>query len=141
MKQLIATLTAMVAASPALAATGPFLSLGNTNFVVMLAFILFIALLVYLKVPGKIGEMLDKRADGIKSELDEARALREEAQTLLASYERKQKEVQDQPTGSWPMPRPKPPKPPSRPRRIWKCPSSAGSRPPRSRSPRPRPAP
>jgi F-type H+-transporting ATPase subunit b len=96
MKQLIATLTAMVAASPALAATGPFISLGNTNFVVMLAFILFIALLVYLKVPGKIGEMLDKRADGIKSELDEARALREEAQTLLASYERKQKEVQDQ---------------------------------------------
>ncbi|WP_428514389.1 F0F1 ATP synthase subunit B [Roseovarius sp.] len=96
MKQLIATLTAMVAASPALAATGPFFSLGNTNFVVMLAFILFIALLVYLKVPGKIGEMLDKRADGIKSELDEARALREEAQTLLASYERKQKEVQDQ---------------------------------------------
>ncbi|MBY5986781.1 F0F1 ATP synthase subunit B [Roseovarius atlanticus] len=96
MKQLIATLTAVVAASPALAATGPFLSLGNTNFVVMLAFILFIALLVYLKVPGKIGEMLDKRADGIKSELDEARALREEAQTLLASYERKQKEVQDQ---------------------------------------------
>ncbi|WP_420557725.1 F0F1 ATP synthase subunit B [Roseovarius sp.] len=96
MKQLIATLTAVVAASPALAATGPFLSLGNTNFVVMLAFLLFIALLVYLKVPGKIGEMLDKRADGIKSELDEARALREEAQTLLASYERKQKEVQDQ---------------------------------------------
>ncbi|QFT79229.1 ATP synthase subunit b precursor [Roseovarius sp. THAF27] len=96
MKQLIATLTAMVVASPALAATGPFFSLGNTNFVVMLAFILFIALLVYLKVPGKIGEMLDKRADGIKSELDEARALREEAQTLLASYERKQKEVQDQ---------------------------------------------
>ena len=40
--------------------------------------------------------MLDKRADGIKSELDEARALREEAQTLLASYERKQKEVQEQ---------------------------------------------
>ena len=40
--------------------------------------------------------MLDKRADTIKSELEEARALREEAQTLLASYERKQKEVQDQ---------------------------------------------
>jgi F-type H+-transporting ATPase subunit b len=40
--------------------------------------------------------MLDKRADGIKSELEEARALREEAQTLLASYERKQQEVKDQ---------------------------------------------
>jgi F-type H+-transporting ATPase subunit b len=43
-----------------------------------------------------LGGMLDKRAEGIQSELDEARALREEAQTILASYERKQKEVQDQ---------------------------------------------
>ena len=40
--------------------------------------------------------MLDQRADGIKKELDEARALREEAQSILASYERKQKEVQEQ---------------------------------------------
>ena len=40
--------------------------------------------------------LLDKRAEGIQSELDEAKALREEAQTLLASYERKQREVQDQ---------------------------------------------
>ena len=40
--------------------------------------------------------MLDKRADGIRTDLDEARGLREEAQALLASYERKQREVQDQ---------------------------------------------
>ncbi|MCL4169532.1 UNVERIFIED_CONTAM: hypothetical protein GTU68_021605, partial [Idotea baltica] len=40
--------------------------------------------------------MLDSRAEGIKSELDEARALREEAQTILASYERKQQEVKEQ---------------------------------------------
>ena len=84
------------AASPALAASGPFFSLGNTNFVVSLAFILFIGVLFYFKVPSLIGGMLDKRAEGIKSELDEARALREEAQTVLASYERKQREVQAQ---------------------------------------------
>lgn len=84
------------AASPALAASGPFFSLGNTDFVVLLAFILFIAVLFYFKVPGLIGGMLDKRADGIKAELEEARALREEAQTLLASYERKQQEVAEQ---------------------------------------------
>lgn len=83
-------------ASPAFAATGPFFSLHNTDFVVLLAFILFIAVLLYFKVPGMIGKMLDKRAEDIRSELDEARALREEAQTLLASYERKQKEVQAQ---------------------------------------------
>lgn len=84
------------AGSPALAAGGPFISLGNTDFVVLLAFLLFIAVLFYYKVPSLIGGLLDKRADEIKSELDEARALREDAQTLLASYERKHKEVQVQ---------------------------------------------
>ncbi|MFD3191277.1 F0F1 ATP synthase subunit B [Sedimentitalea sp. HM32M-2] len=91
----LAALT-MGSASPALAAGGPFFSLHNTNFVVTLAFLLFVGVLVYLKVPTLLGGMLDKRAEGIKSELDEARALREEAQTILASYERKQKEVQEQ---------------------------------------------
>ncbi|MFU1478800.1 F0F1 ATP synthase subunit B [Roseovarius sp. C7] len=94
--RITATLFALFAASPALAASGPFLSLKNTNFVVLISFLLFVGLIVVLKVPGKINEMLDKRAEGIKSDLDEARALREEAQTLLASYERKQKEVQEQ---------------------------------------------
>ncbi len=92
----IATLIALTAASPALAASGPFLSLHNTNFIVLLAFILFIAVLFKFKVPGMINKMLDERSAGIKSELDEARALRDDAQALLASYERKQKEVQEQ---------------------------------------------
>ena len=83
-------------ASPALAATGPFFSLGNTDFVVLLGFLAFVALLVYLKVPGKLTGMLDARAAQIKAELDEARALREEAKTILATYERRQKEVQEQ---------------------------------------------
>lgn len=96
MKQTIATLIAITAASPALAASKPFFSLKNTDFVVMLGFLVFIGILFYFKVPTLIGGMLDKRAEGIKSELDEARALREEAQTLLASYERKQREVADQ---------------------------------------------
>lgn len=83
-------------ASPALAASGPFFSLRNTDFVVLLGFLLFLAVLVYFKVPKTLGGLLDKRADGIRNELEEARALREEAQTLLASYERKQREVQEQ---------------------------------------------
>jgi len=58
--------------------------------------LLFLGILMYFKVPSKIGEMLDGRSAAIKSELDEAKALREEAQSLLASYERKQKEVQAQ---------------------------------------------
>ncbi len=82
--------------APALAAKGPFFSLFNTNFVVLISFLLFIGVLIYLKVPGLLMGLLDKRADTIRAELDEARALREEAQTILASYERKQKEVAEQ---------------------------------------------
>ena len=85
-----------LAASPALAASGPFFSLQNTNFVVLIAFLAFVGLLVYLKVPGKLMGMLDARAVAIKSDLDEARALREEAKSILATYERRQKEVQEQ---------------------------------------------
>lgn len=83
-------------AGPALAASGPFVSLANTNFIVLVAFLVFLGILLYYKVPGALGGMLDKRAAGIQSELDEARALREEAQALLASYDRKQKDVQVQ---------------------------------------------
>ena len=89
-------LIAFLVASPAFAASGPFLSLKNTNFIVLLAFILFIGVLFYFNVPKLLFGMLDKRAETIRSELDEARKLREEAQSILASYERRQKEVQEQ---------------------------------------------
>jgi F-type H+-transporting ATPase subunit b len=92
----VTTAAALLAATPVAAATGSFFSLANTNFVVLIAFLLFLGVLVYFKVPGRITGMLDKRADGIRSDLDEARSLREEAQTLLASYERKQGEVKEQ---------------------------------------------
>lgn len=91
-------MTALFAAlaSPAFAASGPFVSLKNTDFVVLIAFLIFVGILLYFKVPGKVGEMLDSRANTIKAELEEAKSLREEAQELLASYERKQKDVQEQ---------------------------------------------
>lgn len=85
-----------LAASPAMAAEGPFFSLRNSEFVVLIAFIAFVALLIYLKVPAKLTGMLDARAASIKAELDEARSLREEAKSILATYERRQKEVQEQ---------------------------------------------
>ena len=94
MKKLSILLTLL--ASPAMAATGPFFSLQNTNFVVLIAFIAFIGILIYMKVPAKLTGMLDARAATVKAELDEARALREEAKSILATYERRQKEVQEQ---------------------------------------------
>lgn len=96
MKLLATPFLLALSAVPAFAASGPFFSLNNTNFVVSIAFILFVGLLLYLKVPGLVAGILDKRADGIKAEIDEARALRDEAQAVLASYERKQQEVQEQ---------------------------------------------
>ena len=83
-------------ASPALAASGPFFSLRNTDFIVTLAFLLFIGILVYYRVPQIVSGLLDKRAEGIRNDLDEARRLREEAQEIYASYERRSREVKTQ---------------------------------------------
>ena len=95
MKKLIFVLSALIPA-PLFAASGPFFSLNNTDFVVTISFILFVAVLLYLRVPAMVTKMLDERSQGIQSELDEARSLMEEAQSLLASYERKQKEIAEQ---------------------------------------------
>lgn len=95
--KILNTLAALaLTTAPAYAASGPFFSLANTDFVVTIAFVIFIGVLVYLKVPAKVAGLLDKRATDIQSELDEARALREEAQSILATYERKQQEVSEQ---------------------------------------------
>lgn len=96
------TTAAVLFATPAFAAEDGYspgyglVSLFNTNWVVMIGFLLFLAILFYFSVPKMLAGMLDARADGIRSELEEARALREEAQTLLASYERKAREVEEQ---------------------------------------------
>lgn len=61
---------------------------------VAVSFILFIALGIYLKVPTMIAKILDERADKISKELAEARKLREEAQALLAEYQKKRVEAE-----------------------------------------------
>jgi F-type H+-transporting ATPase subunit b len=66
----------------------------NTNIVVAIGFLIFVGILLYFGVPRMVTSKLDERAGRIKADLEEARALREEAQRLLASYERKHKEVQ-----------------------------------------------
>ena len=95
MNKLIAIAVGLIA-TPALAASGPFFSLYNTNFVVLIAFLVFVGILVWKNVPGLLGRALDDRARMIRNDLDEARLLRDEAKALLASYEARQKEVQEQ---------------------------------------------
>lgn len=66
----------------------------TANIAVLISFLLFFGILFYFNVPKMIGGMLDARAERIKGQLDEARAAREDAQTVLASFERKQKEAE-----------------------------------------------
>lgn len=61
---------------------------------VLVSTILFIALLVYLKVPSLVGKMLDERAAKISRELDEAKRLRQEAEALLAEYRKKRSDAE-----------------------------------------------
>ena len=63
----------------------------DATFWVGAAFLVFILVLVYFKVPAMLTGALDQRAEKIRGELDDARQLREEAQALLANYERKQR--------------------------------------------------
>jgi F-type H+-transporting ATPase subunit b len=66
----------------------------DATFWALIGLVIFLAILVYLKVPAMMGRSLDERAANIAKELDEARTLREEAQALLAEYHRKRKEAE-----------------------------------------------
>lgn len=66
----------------------------DETFFAFLSLIIFLGLIVYLKVPGMMAKSLDDRADQIRNDLAEAKRLREEAQHLLAEYQRKRKEAE-----------------------------------------------
>src|SRR5262245_65879928 len=63
--------------------------LKTAEFWVAVSFVGFFLILFYYKVPALIAKALDDRAAAIRKELDEARRLREEAQNLLADYQKK----------------------------------------------------
>jgi len=68
----------------------------DSTFWTAAGFFLFLGLLVYMKVPKLILGGLDKKISTIEQDLDEAKKLREEAQALLAKYERKRKSAQSE---------------------------------------------
>ncbi len=63
---------------------------------VAIAFVLFLGLLVYLGAHRRIIGGIDQRQARIKAELDEAMRLREEAQAVLAEFERKGREAESE---------------------------------------------
>ena len=65
----------------------------DATFWVAVSFVIFFGALIYLKIPQKIFEMLDKMISDIKKEIDESEKLRSEAKTLLTNSQKKLDEV------------------------------------------------
>jgi len=61
----------------------------DATFWVAIAFIIFIAGLVYLQVPQKINSLLNNMIENIRNELDEAEKLKKEANNLLNKSQEK----------------------------------------------------
>ncbi len=70
--------------------------LQDTSLWVLLAFLAAAALLARAGVHKAMSQGLDKRARGIADEINEARKMREEAQELLAAYQRRQREAEEE---------------------------------------------
>ena len=66
---------------------------------VAFAFVVFLCLLVYVGAHRTIAKALDDRTARIKAELDEARRLKEEAAQLLAEYQRKRQDAENEAQG------------------------------------------
>ena len=71
----------------------------EAEFWVAVAFVIFVAVLGYFQVHKLLLKSIDARRDRIKAELDEARRLKEEAQALLAQYQQKQQEAEQEAAG------------------------------------------
>ena len=61
----------------------------DATFWVAVSFIIFFGALIYIKIPQKVSEMLDKMISDIKNEIDESEKLRTEAKTLLDKAQKK----------------------------------------------------
>ena len=61
----------------------------DATFWVAISFFIFLGVLIYLKVPQKINNLLTDEINEMKKELNEAERLKFEAKNLLSNYENK----------------------------------------------------
>ena len=61
----------------------------DATFWVAVSFVIFFGALIYLKIPQKVTEMLDKMISDIKNEIDESEKIRTEEKTLLDNTQNK----------------------------------------------------
>ncbi len=83
---------------PVQAASGPFFSLSNTDFVVSISFIIFVGAIIYFKAPKFVAKLIDGQIARIEGQLKEASSVKEDAQQLLESLQKKQKDAEQQAT-------------------------------------------
>ncbi len=70
--------------------------LQDTSFWTAVGLVTFFIVIWRFGAFKSIGKALDDRADAIRTELDEARRLREEAQEILANYKRQQADAAEE---------------------------------------------
>ena len=61
----------------------------DATFWVAISFFIFIGVLIYFKIPGKISTVLNNNINLIKNEIDEAEKLKDESKNILSEYEKK----------------------------------------------------
>ena len=61
----------------------------DATFWVMISFFLFMGLLIYFQIPQKIKAALEENISNIKSQIDEADKLKEDAKNILTEHEKK----------------------------------------------------
>ena len=61
----------------------------DATFWVAVSFFIFFGALIYLKIPGKINELLGNMITGIKKEIDESEKLRAETKVMLDEAQKK----------------------------------------------------
>ena len=61
----------------------------DATFWVMISFFLFVGLLIYFQIPQKIKTTLEENISNIKSQIDEANKLKEDAKNILTEHEKK----------------------------------------------------
>ena len=88
-KSSLITVLAFVISSGTAYAAGSkkIISLDNTDFVVLISFLIFVGVLIYFKVPTIVASFLDKRSADIQNEIDKASEILEEAKEILSSIE------------------------------------------------------
>ena len=61
----------------------------DATFWVAISFLIFLGLLLYFKIPGKIKSILDEKINYIKDQVNDAEKLKDEARNLLSEHEKK----------------------------------------------------